>query len=293
MITWDRVDELVTHARVTGSGYSRVNCPACWERHGSPDHKASLSANRETGWWKCHRCDWRGRLAGFHDDPADRLALVPDDPPVIEVEEPSDYWPLGPESRWVLRRATAYLDTRGIPESTWTAARLGYARTGRHQGRIILPMEDADDWRTLGFAARTIRGDVPKYLTALGLDRSWSLYNGDQLTSGSLDPILGVEGPISALRHWPRAVAYLGKPTTGQLARLARASRASGRPIVQVLDGDAWRAGLASAQTLRAAGVACWALALPAGQDPDTHDPVELWDAALYAAREGTDVDLG
>ena len=68
MITWDRVDELVTHARVTGSGYSRVNCPACWERHGSPDHKASLSANRETGWWKCHqigRASCRERVYRF------------------------------------------------------------------------------------------------------------------------------------------------------------------------------------------------------------------------------------
>ena len=49
-------------------GYVRVNCPACVERAGKFDRQRSLSVNTGNGWWLCHRCGWRGRLAGYDDD---------------------------------------------------------------------------------------------------------------------------------------------------------------------------------------------------------------------------------
>src|SRR5262249_30190976 len=82
----------------------------------------------------------------------------------------------------------------------------------------------------------------------------------------TLSPLLLVEGVFDALPHWPHAAAFLGKPTGAHLAAL---DKHRGRPIVVILDGDAWEQGWAVAQRVRALGVPSIAsVKLPAGFDP-------------------------
>ena len=89
-----------------------------------------------------------------------------------------------------------------------------------------------------------------------------------------------MEGGFDALRHWPHAVACLGKPPKHQLERLATCSR----PVVFCLDGDAWEEGYAAYMTLLTWGKAdCGCVVFAPGEDPDTTPPAILAEAAKRA----------
>jgi hypothetical protein len=268
------------------SGHARVRCPACLAKTGREDYRKSVSVNLRNGWWKCWRCDTRGRVPGDWGDADD---LSPDDgwEDVDDYEEPSDYVQLGGgSSSLAYAPALQFLAKRRVPSEVYIAARVGYARTGQHGRRVIFPVLDADGaWR--GWVGRHIGDGVPKYLTAPGMNRRRLFYNDAAVHDGT-DPLLVVEGVFDALRHWPRAAACLGKPTHDQLARLA----ALRRPIIVALDGDAWREGLAAAESLRFRGADAYAVRLPPTTDPDTLDPQRLSAGVAYCLAAGSDADL-
>lgn len=288
-MSWrDDVAAQVEGLRGGGSGHARVNCPACPDRVGKLDFKHSLSVNMRNGWWKCHRCDYRGRLAGYGEDgfdDDDGWEDVEDEP---EVEEPSDYHAL-PGRALSLERAREYLAGRGVSEQVMAEAKLGYALKGKHAGRIILPLLDHDDaW--LGWVGRGIHQRVfPPSYTAQGMDRRRLFYNQRALTErGPGAALIVTEGPFDALRLWPNAVACMGKPTEDHIERLTICPR----PVVVALDGDAWREGLGVARVLRLRGREAYALALPRAEDPGSLPAEVIHAGVAFALKEKSDTDL-
>jgi hypothetical protein len=272
---------------VTGGDYTRVYCPACPTKVGKVDRSKACSVSNTTGWWLCHRCGYRGRLDGYDDQ--DDLGLADAQP--VDLEQPSDYVEVTPARAASLAAAVRFLHSRRVHPSKWSACRIGYARTGIHAGRVVLPLVQEDDWRQVGWVGRLVYKGKPwehTYHTAGGVKRDRAFWNLDALTAPDPRPLIVTEGPLDALRLFPHAVACLGKPTRDQLATLARCQR----PLVFALDADAWQTGYADVLQLRAAGRPAWCLALPTGFDPDTYPPQTLLDAAKYAVAHTTDLDL-
>ena len=286
----EEIEAAVEGMRGGESGYVRVTCPACPERVGKIDLKRSVSVNLRRGWYRCWRCDWRGRLPGFDDldtygDDDDGWEDIEE----IEVEKPSDFHPL-PGRAFALAAARDYLDRRKIPRETIEGAGLGYALKGKSAGRIIMPIMGREFGIWLGWVGRGIRPEIrPAYWTASGMDRRRTLYN-DLALDGPADgpPLIVTEGPFDALRWWPDAVACLGKPTPEHLIRLG----SCGRRMIIALDGDAWRESLGVAKLLRMKGREAYALALPRGEDLDTTDTTLVREGIAFALREKTDADL-
>ena len=99
-------------------------------------------------------------------------------------------------------------------------------------------LTSAGAWR--GWVARACDSRASrKYLNAPGMSLGGvgALFNEAALAEVTDEPALVVEGPFDALAYWPQAVAVLGKPTEPQMLTLLRAVR----PVVVVLDGDAWQ----------------------------------------------------
>lgn len=285
MYEWrEQVERAVVGLRPGAKGFVRVNCPACEERHGSIDRKRSLSVNRWTGWWRCWRCRWRGRLQDFQEDVEDDTEGWEEEP--SELEDPGTLAPVA-TSRWA-KDARDYLTRRGIPEQVWVEAGLGVAVTGKpsHKGRIVFPVTGPDG-ALIGWASRHPDGREPRYQTAGGMDRERLFYNDRQLTLGT-GPVWVVEGPMDTLAVWPQAVGCLGKPSPKQLERLLICQR----PVVFILDGDAWQEAEGCVERLRLAGKPdVWYVRLPPGEDPCTV-PQLAREAAEYALAHQTDVDV-
>ena len=178
------VADAVAARSESAGGYVRVNCPACVERAGKFDRQRSLSVNTGNGWWLCHRCGWRGRLAGYDDDSDAWEDREPREAP--EVEQPSDYQPVTRELGQLTLAPHRYLRSRGVEPRVVREARIGYAMRGDHAGRIILPLVPAEDWREVGWVGRDLTGRQRRYHVSSGVDGQTTFYNDDQLGADEL-----------------------------------------------------------------------------------------------------------
>jgi len=150
----------------------------------------------------------------------------------------------------------------------------------RFRDRIIFPIRDRRG-RTLGFGARTLGDDTPKYLNSPETPvfhkgrELYGLYEARQ-ANRSLSRVLVVEGymdVVSLAQHGVRcAVAVLGTSVTSEhVERMFRAAP----DIVFCLDGDAagrraaWGALETVLPMLRDGRQALF-MFLPEGEDPDT-----------------------
>lgn len=262
----DLVKEAVAGRKESAAGWVRANCPYCEERVGKADRQASLSWKPSSGWWGCWRCDARGWLE--HDG----WTLQPDDPePPQPTFDSSDFYDLTNDRSRALEKARRYLRSREIPERTWREAGLHVALQGRFADRVVIPMRwvgtPTGEW--VGFAARSYSGGEPKVLYPRGMRRDIPLCDPGDLHHHTNKPLYVVEGPFDALRHWPDAAAVLGQPTDAHEALFAEVML--WRPVVVVLDGDAWQNAEAFAQRLRLrrgdTGAVGW-MKLPPGRDP-------------------------
>ena len=280
MLDLDVIRQAVAGARVNSKRYARVNCPCCFERVGKDDRKQCLSVNLGTGHFKCFRCHVWGYLkdrqdAEWEPTPPQRAGDV------NQVEPPDGFVPLWEGAGLTAEstaEARAYLVRRGIGPDVVVGAHIGCCLEGKYRGRVVVPvLGQADGW--LGWVARDWTGRAErKYLNASGmqLGSSGQLFNGRALVTVSPDPALLVEGPFDALAYWPDCMAVLGKPTEAQVTTLAR----SFRPVVVVLDGDAWEEGLMLAMRLRFDGAAAGCVRLPPCIDPDEVDRAWLREEA-------------
>jgi hypothetical protein len=259
----------------------KANCPFCLDRVGKEDRDRCLSVHSESGGFHCFRCRARGRVTLPED-------LVIERRPVstqrneLKIEPPPFFTLLASGSgkdAVSLKPARDYLRSRGLPEDVWEAANIGACAAGPYAGRVVIPVlaEDGKTW--FGFSSRlwTAKCDKRlKYRNAVGEWKSHVVYNPNALTEETDEPCYVVEGCFDALAHWPHAVAVLGDASDAQVEIMSKARR----PLVVVLDGDAWVKGWSLAMKLRLEGVTAGAVQLPPGKDPDEVDPSWLWEEA-------------
>lgn len=272
-------DELVVNAvagaRTSREGWVRGNCPFCELRVGKEDRQKCLGLQVETGKWHCFRCGSAGLLQQL---PEDITSLVPEggfqaERERVRIELPEEFFPLYEEPGWSSLAGEYprdYLRARGVDDDLGYDAKIGACLRGRYGRRVVVPVYDVDGRELLGFSARAYCADAfVRYLYPEGMRRGEILYNHAALFVETDEPALVVEGVFDALALWPDAVACLGKPSFRQVEALLAARR----PVVAVLDGDAWREAEALALRLRFEGMRAGFVRLPPTRDPATVNP--------------------
>ena len=256
------------------AGWWRAACPFCQGRDDS------FSYNPETHYFHCFRCPVRGML---HEEVEELVGAGPSkeeqSAALLAITKPPEgFFLLAGDMSQTLAPARDYMHKRGIPEHVWHEAQVGACAHGKYAGRVVIP-NLLDDGGWFGYTTRAYDKGVPKKLAYKYPPGSWRgdvVYNQPALHSRSREHLYIVEGAFDALFLWPHAVAVLGMPSERQVALLA----GSKRPLVAVLDADAWVQGWALSQKLRLEGCRAGAVRLVDGADPDEVDPAWLWEAA-------------
>lgn len=269
--------ERVVRAALAGAkhraGWYRTRCPFCQGRDDS------FSYNPDTSYFHCFRCPVRGKLDSteeldFHKPPPEQL----DAEQAALTRPPDGFELLAGDMSITLAPARDYMHKRGIPEWVWEEAQVGACGFGPYAGRVVIPnlMPDGS-W--YGYTTRAFDKCVNKkfaYRYPKGTWRGAVLHNQPALWEDTQEHLYVVEGAFDALFLWPHAVAVLGMPSEQQVALLA----SSRRPLVVVLDADAWEKGMALSLRLRLEGCRAGYVRLLDGADPDEVDSAELWEAA-------------
>ncbi len=268
------VEALATRASAYQSR-SRHTCPVCPVKVGVIDYKQSLSIDHQSGWWRCYRCQFKGRLPGFEDSFVEEPDFEDQEwRPMYEFEEPSDYNPVADDPSVALKVARAYLKSRGVSKTTAREAQIGFALEGSTKGRVITPFLDHDGcW--MGWQGRAIR--YKSYHTRR--DPASLFWNEPAIMEDTREPLMVVEGVYDALPYWPNAVAGLGKPYGLQLDLLAQAKR----PLAFVLDSDAHLYSESLANELERCGLRTLSVRLSPGADPSNVQHQDLWQAIKTA----------
>lgn len=254
----------------TSTGFARSDCPFCLIRLGKQDRGACFSVHVKSGDFRCWRCSIRGFLSREALGNPEG-AIDESDAPLPAIEQPEGFYLMGKgHPGWDAEStepARDYLRKRGVPEQVWSDAKIGCCLSGRFQDRIVVPVLTADDeW--VGYVGRSWQKTKKKYLNATGMESGEHLYNTGALSVYTDEPVLVMEGVFDALAYWPDAVAVLGKAKEAQFWKLIQ----SCRPVVVVLDGDAWEEGEMLAWRLKFEGQRAGHVRLPPTKDPDEVD---------------------
>ncbi len=267
------VEQLTRGGTPNRAGWINVDCPFCEARVGKIDRGHKLGLNVSTGRFKCFRCGVWGYLRAPESDGPRR---EPEEAP-REFRPPSSY-DAPNDDAIVHARGIAYLRQRGIDRSLWRPIGIGLATSGVDAGRVIVPLRDErGEWWGWYGRSWNPRAELP-HLYPPGMTRQ-RMFNEHVLRHRTRTPVMVVEVVLDALPHWPNAVACLGKPGGSQLETL----RASCRPVVFCLDGDAWEEGMWHAASLRMDGHPAGFVRLPAGADPNEIEPRTLLAQASAA----------
>lgn len=182
----------------------------------------------------------------------------------------------------------AYLGERGIDRATAVEFGVGfYARPGLMNGRIVIPIRNADG-AVVAYAGRALDGKLPKYKLPVGFRKTLELFNFHRAASTASQTVIVVEGYFDCLKvhqaGLPWVVALMGSSLSAEQERvlLQRFER-----VVLMLDGDA--AGRNAMQTLtarlsrRCSVVSVW---VPEDSQPDQLSAVTV--QALLASASST-----
>jgi hypothetical protein len=272
------VEKAILSASPSNGGWWRAACPVCASMYGKDDKKKALGFFPETGFYHCFRCEIRGHLhgdfegyLGTEQEPVENNeAIQPPEGYMLLTEEPA-------RSAYVAEPARKYLLKRRVAETTWKQACIGITLEGKQRNRIVVPLLDKIKLEWTGWVARdwTNKSYLP-YIYPKGFNRETQFWNQEALYVQTSEPVLVMEGVFDALPYYPTAVACLGKPTHAQFPLLLEATR----PIVVVLDGDAWEIGRALAMRLALKGKVCNYLRLPPKTDPNEVDTAWLIEEA-------------
>lgn len=278
----DLVAQLVATGRPSTHDYVRAQCPFCQERVGVTDTKLSFAFHVPSGYWRCLRCQIRGRdqQASSGITVGVQAGLAQQKTHDDECRRPPDGFyrldaPPGSTSD-LAQPARDFLLRRGVGPSAWARYQIGVSLAGRFCGRVIVPLLTGDGaWE--GYIARSWkkRAKVP-YLYPRGMNRGEMLFNGPALQEPTFEPVFVCEGCWDAIAFGDDGVAVLGMPSTEQIEAIAL----SRRPVVLCLDRDVyWKVALPLRDRLRLCArylgrhhFSCGAVALPAGCDPDEVD---------------------
>ncbi len=259
----NNIERAMQSARSSLTGWYRANCPECLGRTGKVDHKQALAINVRSGVFWCWKCQVKGRLKNAPELPPDADSQHD----TIEMEPPEGYVTLASkdgQTSLSLEPGRAYARKR-CPEDLWFQTGIGACASGPYAGRVIIPILDEDDITWLGWVGRTWYPSEKAYTYPKGMNRGNMLYNARALRVETDEPLLVVEGVFDAIHLWPNAVAVLGKASELQMEALATTNR----PVVIVLDGDAWMEAYAMTLRLRFHGRTAGYVRLPPKLDPD------------------------
>ena len=262
MIADRLVAKALTEARPNPSGWWRAKCPLCEERTGKQDRKGALSINVHSGVYYCWKCGATGCVREgdrevFHGDAPEKSAPEAFSPPEA-------FTPLL-DPALSLEPARRYLAGRGLDLEMLAGVGVGACSSGRYARRVVVPVLGGDGETWMGWVGRTwVPGVEPTYYYPAGMARGSVLYNQAALMVATEAPVYVVEGVFDALALGEDAVAVLGKASEHHVELLTGAAR----PVVIVLDGDAWLEGLALAMRLRMYGRRAGAVRLPPKTDP-------------------------
>lgn len=263
---------VVKRALQSATGYGRhlrAVCPFCnMQGHGTK--KKNLTFDKGTGKFFCFRCHNSGKMEGYAIQ-EEYLALHQE---LVEFSPPHDWAELYGFSCSHTARAKRYaLEKRKLQAIHIAEAKLGTVVTNSRpprgeqdwRNRLIVPITSStNEW--LGYVGRDITGksDLP-YMYVRGMQRGKILYNQKALYEDTEEPIFVVEGTLDAVYLWPNAVALLGMWTDDQIDLLLETKR----PIVVLLDGDAWKKGEALSDILKMYGARSGWIRLGPKLDPD------------------------
>ncbi len=245
----------------------------------------SLAFNSETNWYRCLRCGTKGRVKVIPDYLL-RTGGILEKQEVTTFQPPDHFTPLASATQSIaFQTPVNYLASRGISKRIVAEAGIGACMAGKFAWRVVVPIFARKGHTWLGYSARDWTNRSPlRYRYPSGMQRGKILYNAAALDSPSKEPIIAVEGVFDALPYWPHAVAFLGKPSGEQKEMLLETER----PIVVVLDGDAWRESWALAERLKLAGKKAAMVRLMPKTDPNSVNRKWLVQEARKAIREDT-----
>ncbi len=219
MIAWEALfDAIHISWRTSGANCSRghINCRCPW--CGNLDPSYHLTISRESGAYFCLRTPGKlhsGRslpwlLLGLGVEPHDIDGLIEEHtdrraPPQLlatpaRILDWDRFQPAADEPA-----AIEYLRERGYRDPRNVAARFGlrFTRTGRFAWRLLIPLySPGTEGSILAFTGRSIRGQIPRYLTNDPINGS--LF-APWMTAAST--ALWCEGPMDAI---PVAMASVG-----------------------------------------------------------------------------------
>ena len=173
------------------------------------------------------------------------------------------------------------MEQKGVSSQTLVEAGLAIrGKQGRvydaYRDRIIFPIISVNG-RVLGFGARTMRDDTPKYLNTGDtpiFNKRYNLYGLNLQRGKHPGDLIMVEGYMDVVRLYEggvtNAVASLGTALTVQQARLLK--RYVSRVYI-CYDGDAagQNATLRGMDILAGEGLEVRVMVIPGGQDPDEY----------------------
>ena len=203
------------------------HCPECINRKGTPDTKGKLYVNTKTLKYHCFRCEYKGqigrkikvdpdKLYGEDQDSLEVDELIKD---INSIEGDSDPFDLKIpiDSVFTSKEATEYLIRRGFTERQLEYYDMRAGNLNQEFGRIIIPNQVNKLVYTDFYSARTYIDQKPKYHNP-GKEKSKLVFNLHRQKEG--DPIIVVEGALTAVAAGYHAVATLGKTMTRDQASL-------------------------------------------------------------------------
>ena len=271
---------MIQKALSSATGYGRnvrAVCPVC-RMKGHSTRKKNLNYDRSTNVWFCYRCHAHGFLQ--HGRSSTKFEPYGLAAPEL-VGPPADWAELYAVNSIACQKAKEYaVNKRKLNPIHIAQARLGTVTTrfppdkGEQdwRNRLIVPVLSVEnEW--LGYVGRDITGksDLP-YMYVRGMLRGKLLYNQRALYEPSQTPIYIVEGTLDAVYLWPNAVALLGMWTDDQIDLLVETER----PLIVLLDGDAWKKGEALSDILKMYGKQATSVRLGPRLDPDDYTRSEI-----------------
>ena len=249
-------------------GWWVAPCPFCAGMHGNP-HRKCFGILAEVGVYRCFRCGIKGKLHRIEDAPEQFKADKAQQEEEVTFQPPEGFTYLTGDNSISLAPAREYLLKRGIHPELWEEAKLGACAYGTYRGRVVAPVLDVDRETWLGFSARSWlpRGAVEQpYLNPGGMLKGKIMFNIAALHEKPGEPLFVCEGIFDAYAIWNDAAAFLGKPSAFQEDLLVDCPR----PVISILDGDAWRESEALAWRLQFRGKRAGWIRLPPGEDPSS-----------------------
>lgn len=265
---------------IKSSGWFRVKCPICPSIVGTPDKHGTLSIRGASEGFRCFRCGIYGSMPGSKsrrkaDEESEAPAYSSKRAPGWFIDSTSD----NALESIACRPGIAYAESRGFDEFIRHNCGMGVAVVGKYAESIIVPHADSrGTW--WGFTSRRWfrKCEQPySYPSAMSRDR---MIHDQVFQVDTEDPALLMEGSLDCVLFWDDAAGHMGKPIEAHIEVIKK----SRRPVVSVLDGDAWRAGEHFMFLLRMERVKAGAVRLPPGRDPNQPqhvDPGAIRRAAL------------